>query len=105
MKYIKSILLLNLVLLIFSCGTVKEGFSTQKKNSADEFLVEKKSPLVMPPDFDDLPKPDSDQEIINTADNPIEELLKKEKNLNSKSEQSQSKKDFEDLLLDKIKQN
>ena len=57
----------------------------------------------MPPDFDDLPKPDSDQEIINTADNPIEELLKK-KNLNPKSEQSQSK-DFEDLLLDKIKQN
>ena len=56
MKYIKSILLLNLILLIFSCGTVKEGFSTQKKNSADEFLVEKKSPLVMPPDFDDLPK-------------------------------------------------
>ena len=105
MKYIKSILLLNLILLIFSCGTVKEGFSTQKKNSADEFLVEKKSPLVMPPDFDDLPKPDSDHEIINTADNPIEELLKKEKNLNPKSEQSQSKKDFEDLLLDKIKQN
>ena len=105
MKYIKSILLLNLVLLIFSCGTVKEGFSTQKKNSSDEFLVEKKSPLVMPPDFDDLPKPDSDQEIINTEDNSIEALLKKEKNLNSKSDQSQSKKDFEDLLLDKIKQN
>ena len=31
--------------------------------------------------------------------------LIKEKNLNSKSDQSQSKKDFEDLLLDKIKQN
>ena len=48
MKYFKIIILLVLSLLIFSCGAVKEGFSNQKKNSSDEFLVEKKSPLVMP---------------------------------------------------------
>ena len=28
-----------------SCGTIKEGFTNQKKNSSDEFLVEKKSPF------------------------------------------------------------
>ena len=104
MKHFRLFIFLYSMLFLFSCTTIQDGF-VKKKNKSDEFLVEKKSPLVMPPDFDDLPKPDSDQEIINTADNPIEELLKKEKNLNSKSEQSQSKKDFEDLLLDKIKQN
>ena len=30
---------------------MKDGFSNQKKNNSDEFLVEKKSPLVMPPDY------------------------------------------------------
>ena len=33
----------TVLFLIFlqSCGTVREGFSSQKKNSSDEFLVEK----------------------------------------------------------------
>ena len=33
---------------------LKEGFSNQKKNKSDEFLVEKKSPLVMPPDYNEF---------------------------------------------------
>ena len=55
--FIFSILILN------SCGTVKEGFSSQKKNSIDEFLVEKKSPLVMPPDFNELPLPQQTNQV------------------------------------------
>tara|TARA_B100001063_G_C16683112_1_gene512899 strand:+ start:215 stop:430 length:216 start_codon:yes stop_codon:yes gene_type:complete len=35
-------------IFVSSCGSVKEGFSSQKKNNSDEFLVEKKSPLLMP---------------------------------------------------------
>jgi hypothetical protein len=34
---------------------MKSAFENQKKNNTDEFLVEKKSPLVMPPDFNELP--------------------------------------------------
>ena len=30
---------------------------TKKKNTSDEFLVEKKSPLVLPPDYGKLPLP------------------------------------------------
>ena len=62
MKYFKIIILLVLSLLIFSCGAVKEGFSNQKKNSSDEFLVEKKSPLVMPPDYNELPIPNTNED-------------------------------------------
>mgnify|MGYP001408134853 CR=1 FL=1 len=40
--------------LLASCASVKESFDSRKKNS-DEFLVEKKSPLLMPPDYNDLP--------------------------------------------------
>ena len=50
MKIFKIFILLNFCLLLFSCNTVKKGFTNQKKSSTDEFLVEKKSPLVQPPD-------------------------------------------------------
>ena len=43
MKKIKLLILLYFFLIgLNSCGTVKEAFSTQKKDSTDEFLVEKK---------------------------------------------------------------
>ena len=59
MKLLKFFLILSLYILVSSCGTVKEAFTNQKKNSSDEFLVEKKSPLTMPPDYNDLPVPKS----------------------------------------------
>ena len=31
--------------------------SGKKVENSDEFLVEKKNPLIMPPDFQDLPEP------------------------------------------------
>ena len=41
MKPIKIVFYLSLILLISSCGTIKEGFKNQKKDSSDEFLVQK----------------------------------------------------------------
>ena len=59
MKYFKILIFFQLILFLYSCSTIKEGFTNQKKTSSDEFLVEKKSPLVMPPDYNDLPVPES----------------------------------------------
>ena len=56
-KIFKLTTIIISILALNSCGTIREGFSSQKKNSIDEFLVEKKSPLVMPPDFNELPLP------------------------------------------------
>ena len=39
-------------------SSVKRGLTGAKKNSADEFLVKKKDPLILPPDFENLPIPD-----------------------------------------------
>ncbi len=104
MKYFKISFYLSLALLIFSCGTIKEGFTNQKKNSSDEFLVEKKSPLVMPPEFNELPKPRNEITQNNLEDNKIEKLL----NSSEKSkilETSGDNVNLEQSLLEKIKNN
>ena len=64
MRHLKIIILSNLFLFLLSCGTIKEGFSNQKKNNSDEFLVEKKTPLVMPPNYNELPEPKINQQEI-----------------------------------------
>ena len=104
MKYFKISFYLSLVLLIFSCGTIKEGFTNQKKNSSDEFLVEKKSPLVMPPEFNELPKPSNEISQNNPEDNKIEKLINSS-DKNKTSETSGDNVNLEQSLLEKIKNN
>ena len=58
----KIIFFLMLTFFITSCSntfdSVKRGLTGAKANSTDEFLVKKKDPLVLPPDFENLPTPD-----------------------------------------------
>ena len=105
---IKIFFLLNILIFLSSCGTVQKAFSNQKKNSNDEFLVEKKSPLVMPPDYDDLPVPKSsendDQKINNS--NKIQDLITNTENKTTDNLNDNTQVDtFEKSLLEKIKQN
>ena len=100
MKKIKVMLFLTIVFFTFqSCQTVKEGFTSQKKKSTDEFLVEKKSPLVMPPDFNELPLPKTSE---NIEENDIEKLIS---NNNSPESSGVQDKNFENSIIEKIKQN
>ena len=40
------------------CQSLKDGLEGNKKSkTAEEFLIEKKNPLVLPPDFEELPEP------------------------------------------------
>ena len=104
MKKISPILFLAVVFFTFqSCQTVKEGFTSQKKKSTDEFLVEKKSPLVMPPEFNELPVPKTSDNIVeNGTENNIEKLIS---NNNSPEVSQPQDKNFENLIIEKIKQN
>ena len=107
MKKIKSLFLLLFVFLYFqSCATIKEGFSSQKKKSTDEFLVEKKSPLVMPPDYDKLPIP-KPENVENLKKTNVESLISnntENKDL-SKDSKKQSNSTTENSILEKIKSN
>jgi len=107
MKKIRIFLIFNLMfILLASCGTVKEGFSMQKKDNSDEFLVEKKSPLLMPPNFNELPIPKSESILENDKNDEIKKLIKKsDKNSSNSVSSTNNNSTFEELLLDKIKNN
>ena len=53
----KFILLILMFAYLQGCSSVSEGFKLKKDNTGDEFLVEKKNPLVLPPNFNELPEP------------------------------------------------
>ena len=107
----KNFKILNICLIILfflnSCGTVKEGFSMQKKDNTDEFLVEKKNPLKLPPDFDELPKPSENKSNENQTKDELEKLITKNKDNdeNTSNENENTGKSLEELLLGKIKEN
>ena len=102
MKYLKILILIYLSLLFSSCSTLKEGFINQKKNSSDEFLVEKKSPLVMPPDYDELLVPEQDSETSPVGENKIKELVKTDETNDQTKNKNES---FDQAIIDKIKKN
>ena len=104
-KNIKFLLLIILSgILLTSCGSVQKAFDPQNKNTSEEFLVEKKSPLSMPPSFEELPVPSNEKVDIENQTNNIKSLIT-EKNENEKLETDESDKDFEQSILDKIKNN
>ena len=106
MKIFKKLALLSVIFLVTSCGTLKEGFSNQKKNNNDEFLVEKKSPLIMPPDYNELPVPNTETTRTKNEENSIKSLVTNEENSADRSNVKNSEsKGIEDSLLEKIKNN
>ena len=99
-----SLLIIFSTILISSCSSVQKAFDPQNKNTSEEFLVEKKSPLSIPPSFEELPVPSNEKVDKESQINNIESLIT-EKNNNEKLEVLESDKDFEQLILDKIKNN
>ena len=99
----KLIFLIPIIILITACesaDTIKRGITGAKNNSADEFLVEKKDPLIMPPDYDSLPVPSSKKEGLETTSSFEEKLS------NTSSEDvstSSSSTSTESSILKKIK--
>jgi hypothetical protein len=101
----RRFILLNIILFLSSCGTIKEGFTNQKKNSTDEFLVEKKLPLNMPPNYKELPIPNFGKED-SKKENKIKKMINAEKKTSINSENIENNnKNFENSLLEKIKDN
>ena len=83
---------------------LKRVLLTKKKNSSDEFLVEKKSPLVMPPIYGELPVPSNEKTNTEIQTNKIESLISKKKD-KEKLENVDLDKNFEESILDEIKNN
>ena len=89
-----------IVLFLSSCGSV---FKNPKKDNSDEFLIEKKMPLKMPPAFNELPVPGQKNQAKNDE---IKSLISKSENsTNEKSKSEEVSQDTKDSLLEKIKKN
>ena len=89
-----------LTFFVTSCAgtfdSVKRGLTGTKADAADEFLVKKKDPLILPPDFENLPTPDTSA--------ATEEISVFEKNLETLIEGgSTTPSSIEDSILKKIK--
>tara|TARA_B100000902_G_scaffold198118_1_gene189072 strand:+ start:5288 stop:5602 length:315 start_codon:yes stop_codon:yes gene_type:complete len=88
-----------------SCQSTKEAFSLKKKSSTDEFLVEKKNPLVLPPDYGELPLP-QDSQIINDNEKENEEINifanNNEEDLISPTDNNKKPTSIEKSILEKI---
>ena len=62
---------------LFSCSGAKDALQGKKRSDqSDEFLVEKKNPLTVPPDMNELPVP-LDQEEKDQADSQEDIDIKK----------------------------
>ena len=99
----KNYFFLIILFFLSSCQNVKDALSGKKYESSDEFLVIKKNPLVLPPNFNDLPTPKDvvDKSQIENIENEIEDLISSIKDNDEVSESSSS--DTESFVLEKIK--
>ena len=104
----KKIKIYTLTILFFlglqNCGTIKEGFS-KKKNSSEEFLIEKKSPLIMPPDFDKLPIPQTNEIQLDENSNSIKSLITSNEDIGVSAQNNEANQNLENSILKKIKNN
>jgi len=74
----------------------------KKKNNSDEFLIEKKNPLILPPEYGNLPKPENNEEANNQNEtNKIKSLLDSEKKIDKSKTNTTS--NLESLILKEIK--
>ena len=95
-----------IILFLNSCSTVVEGLGGSKKKGSDEFLVEKKSPLVLPPSFGELPEPGKEPEeniiLIKKDTSDIEDIINKSSSTSASEKNDDTKNSIEQSIIKKI---
>ena len=77
-----------------------------KKKGTDEFLVEKKQPLTMPPNFEKLPLPNATLDVETDKEQKVsslEKMLKTSSNEAQNDNQKDTTSSIESLILKEIK--
>ena len=106
MKKNNIFLILFMMLVTVSCQSVKNALTGTKQENSDEFLVQKKHPLVLPPDFTDLPMPFDESPKVTEIqiEDDIKKLLGVENNTKNTSDTPGSSS-IESFVLKQIKEN
>ena len=103
------ILFLTFLLLVSGCQDVKKGFGGKNIDEGEEFLVIKKNPLVVPPDFKKMPIPKNEIKksnsikVENNQDSDFKKLLKTQDQNVDVSDSRENTGDLEKKIIDKIK--
>ena len=98
---------LNFLLILFipliSCSGLsdaKKVLKNEKIITTDEFLVKKRNPLVIPPNFEEVPIPGSEPKKIINEEEKIKRILNAPKDENNSTSKSSS---VENSILKRIR--
>ena len=92
------------LLFLYSCQSIKDGLTGKKSEKSDEFLVIKKNPLEIPPDFNDLPVPQSEK-IENQSEATDEDIENLIKSINTENTIDTSNRSAEEFVIKEINKN
>ena len=105
MNKINLSLIIIISFFLLSCQSIKDGLTGKKSENSDEFLVQKKNPLVLPPNYMELPVPKpkdvEDTNLLIEEETDIEKLFNSEINTNQAGSKNYGK--AEDFVLENIK--
>ena len=101
-KFLKILIKLQLFIFIINCGgnwgDFKKTMSGQKSTSSDEFLIKKKDPLVLPPEYGQLPLPKSNKK--KSQDSSVETVLRSK---NKTTNETKATSELENMILKELK--
>ena len=105
MKKNKKLFVIFLTFLALNaCSSISEGMNEGKRKGSDEFLVEKKAPLVLPPSFGELPEPGAKakkNEVVAKKNKlSIEEMMGQ--NSSTDTNNNELNKSIEKSIIEKI---
>ena len=108
MKKKYSFIIILCIFMISGCSSVKEGLALKKKSNSQQFLIEKKNPLIMPPDYEKLPEPGSvfveDEEDKRTKNNNIEleKIFSSNSEIKNNNEENKISNELEKKILEEL---
>lgn len=95
------LILITAIFFLSSCGGLDDAskvLRNEKVRTTDEFLVKKRNPLEVPPDYEKIPTPGSIDKK-NDEEDKIKKILKVPKSQGSKNNSSS----VEDSILNRIR--
>ena len=101
----KNFIFIFIFIFLSNCqglSDFKKVMRGEKVNTTDEFLIKKKDPLILPPQYDQLPLPESG-DFQEKKENTVKSILKTGKN--SEIKKSSSVSSLEKKILEELRKN
>ena len=98
-----KIFLLSMFIFLLGCNSLEDAskvFKNEKVRTTDEFLIKKRDPLILPPDFKEMPTPNS---VRKKKDLSEKDKIKKILKAPESTDNTKSNSSTESSILEKIK--